>query len=133
MTREQTVAQFHRATGLPLWTDFEADVIGLRRRLLREEFEELDAELEELQRLCNGGKNIPIQNLINTLKEFADLQYVLSGAAVTFGFPLDTAFNRVHESNMSKLDDDGKPVKDTGGKVLKGPNYRPPFLEDLVE
>lgn len=127
------VAKFQFATGQATYVPLEADTIGLRRRLLREEFEELDAELVELQSLCNRGKNIPIQNLINTLKEFADLQYVLSGAAVTFGFPLDEAFTRVHESNMSKLDDDGKPIKDTGGKVLKGPNYKPPFLEDLVE
>ena len=46
---------------------------------------------------------------------------------------LDEALNRVHESNMSKLDDDGKPIyREKDGKVLKGPNYKPPTLEDLV-
>ena len=44
---------------------------------------------------------------------------------------LDEALNRVHESNMSKLDADGKPIYREDGKVLKGPNYKPPNLEDL--
>lgn len=42
------------------------------------------------------------------------------------------AFARVHASNMSKLDDDGKPIKREDGKVMKGPNYKPPVLDDLV-
>jgi predicted HAD superfamily Cof-like phosphohydrolase len=45
---------------------------------------------------------------------------------------LDEALNRVHESNMSKLDEYGKPVYREDGKVLKGPNYLPPTLEDLI-
>jgi len=45
---------------------------------------------------------------------------------------LDEAMHRVHESNMSKLDEDGKPIYREDGKVLKGPNYSPPNLEDLV-
>lgn len=66
------------------------------------------------------------------LKELCDLQYVLSGFAVTFGLPLDEAFKRVHESNMSKLGLDGKPIYREDGKVLKGPNYKKPDLSDLV-
>ena len=46
---------------------------------------------------------------------------------------VQAAFARVHQSNMSKLDDDGKPMKRKDGKVLKGPNYKPPVLDDLVE
>jgi hypothetical protein len=45
---------------------------------------------------------------------------------------LDEAFNRVHESNMSKLDNDGKPIIREDGKILKGPNYKAPDLSDLV-
>ncbi len=45
---------------------------------------------------------------------------------------LDEALNRVHESNMSKLDEDGKPIYREDGKVLKGPNYKPPDLSDLI-
>ncbi len=45
---------------------------------------------------------------------------------------LDEAMNRVHESNMSKLGPDGKPIRRPDGKILKGPNYKPPILTDLV-
>ena len=48
------------------------------------------------------------------------------------GWDLDEAMNRVHLSNMSKLDEEGKPILREDGKVLKGPNYTPPNLEDLV-
>ena len=64
-------------------------------------------------------------------KELADLLYVTYGFAVTFGLPIDEVFERVHRSNMSKLGDDGKPVYREDGKVLKGPNYEPPKLDDL--
>ena len=52
--------------------------------------------------------------------------------AVSFNLPLEEAFLRVHDSNMSKLVD-GKPLKRADGKFLKGPNYQPPHLEDLAE
>ncbi len=48
------------------------------------------------------------------------------------GWDLDKAMDLVHESNMSKLDEDGNPIYREDGKVLKGPNYKPPNLEDLV-
>jgi len=66
------------------------------------------------------------------LKELADLVYVVYGFAATFGWDLDEAVRRVHASNMSKLGDDGQPIYREDGKVLKGPNYEPPNLEDLV-
>jgi predicted HAD superfamily Cof-like phosphohydrolase len=66
------------------------------------------------------------------LKEDADLLYVLWQRAVTFGWDLQTAFNRVHASNMSKLGEDGKPIRREDGKILKGPNYFVPSLIDLV-
>ena len=64
-------------------------------------------------------------------KELADLLYVTYGFAVTFGLPIDEVFERVHRSNMSKLGDDGKPIYREDGKVLKGPNYEKPNLDDL--
>ena len=67
----------------------------------------------------------------NQLKELADLVYVAFQYAAARGWPLDEALDRVYESNMSKLVD-GKPLRREDGKVLKGPNYKPPFLEDLV-
>jgi len=66
------------------------------------------------------------------LKEIADLVYVCYQYAENQGWDLDEALHRVHESNMSKLDEDGNPIFRKDGKVLKGPNYAPPNLEDLV-
>ena len=66
------------------------------------------------------------------LKELADLVYVCAQYAENMDWDLEQALRRVHKSNMSKLGDDGKPVKRKDGKVLKGPNYKPPDLSDLV-
>jgi NTP pyrophosphatase (non-canonical NTP hydrolase) len=66
------------------------------------------------------------------LKELADLVYVCAQYAENMDWDLEQALRRVHKSNMSKLGDDGKPVKREDGKVLKGPNYKPPDLSDLV-
>ena len=66
------------------------------------------------------------------LKELADLVYVCYQYAASQDWDLDEAMKRVHESNMSKLDEYGKPIYRPDGKVLKGPNYAPPHLEDLV-
>jgi len=66
------------------------------------------------------------------LKELADLVYVAYQYAANMGWDLDEALNRVHLSNMSKLDDEGKPIYREDGKVLKGPNYKPPTLTDLI-
>ncbi len=66
------------------------------------------------------------------LKEIADLVYVCYQYAANMGWLLDEALDRVHKSNMSKLGEDGKPVYREDGKVLKGPNYEPPTLTDLI-
>ncbi len=67
------------------------------------------------------------------LKELADLVYVCFQFAASQEWDLDEAMIRVHESNMSKLGKDGKPIYRDDGKVLKGPNYKPPHLSDLVK
>lgn len=66
------------------------------------------------------------------LKELADLVYVCHQMAAAFDWDLQVAYNRVHASNMSKLGEDGKPLRREDGKVLKGPNYFVPSLIDLV-
>ena len=66
------------------------------------------------------------------LKELADLVYVCYQMAASQEWDLDEAMRRVHASNMSKLGEDGKPIYREDGKVLKGPNYAPPNLKDLV-
>ena len=75
-------------------------------------------------------KNTTIE--AEALKELADLIYVCYQYAKNMGWLLDEALDRVHLSNMSKLDDEGKPVYREDGKVLKGPNYQPPTLTDLI-
>ena len=66
------------------------------------------------------------------LKEDVDLLYVVFQRAAAFGWDIQSAFNRVHASNMSKLGEDGKPIRREDGKILKGPNYFEPELIDLV-
>lgn len=66
------------------------------------------------------------------LKELCDLVYVCFQFAANEGWDLDEAMDRVHKSNMSKLDENGQPIYREDGKVLKGPNYKPPNLTDLL-
>ena len=66
------------------------------------------------------------------LKELADLIYVCAQYAENMDWDIEQALRRVHNSNMSKLGEDGKPIYREDGKVLKGPNYQPPDLSDLV-
>ena len=66
------------------------------------------------------------------LKELADLVYVAFQYAENMEWDLEEALFRVHKSNMSKLGLDGKPIRRRDGKVMKGPNYEPPYLDDLV-
>lgn len=67
------------------------------------------------------------------LKELADLVFVCYQAAENMNWDLDEAMNRVFISNMSKLDEEGKPIRSEDGKVLKGANYKKPDLSDLVQ
>ena len=72
------------------------------------------------------------QDRAATLKELADLIYVCAQYAENMNWDIEQALRRVHRSNMSKLDEDGNPIYREDGKVLKGPNYQPPDLSDLV-
>ena len=72
------------------------------------------------------------KNSCDTLKELADLVYVCYQYAENLGWDLDEALLRVHQSNMTKLDDEGQPIFREDGKVLKSSNYTPPTLTDLV-
>ena len=96
-----------------------------QRDLITEEFKEF---LEADGMLFRASPEFPA----NCLKELADLVYVCYQYAANMGWDLDEAMHRVHESNMSKLDEYGKPIYRDDGKVLKGPHYKPPDLKDLV-
>ena len=121
------VKAFTEAMGQPVGEDIKGNygLLKMRTRLIDEETNEVFGESTWRDAL---GKPICKQKLT---KELADLLYVTYGFAVTFGLPIDEVFERVHRSNMSKLGDDGKPVYREDGKVLKGPNYEKPNLEDL--
>lgn len=66
------------------------------------------------------------------IKELSDLAFVVEQMAAFLGVDLEEAMRRVFRSNMSKLDNEGKPIYREDGKILKGPNYQPPDLSDLV-
>tara|TARA_R100001594_G_scaffold149973_1_gene209445 strand:- start:58 stop:435 length:378 start_codon:yes stop_codon:yes gene_type:complete len=100
-------------------------VSAYQKSLIVEEFKEF---LEADGMLFRHGQNVQEE----CLKELADLVYVCYQYAANMRWDLDEALNRVHESNLSKLDEDGKPIYREDGKVLKGPNYKPPNLLDLV-
>ena len=93
--------------------------------LIVEEFKEF---LQAEGMLFMHGRN----HQEEALKELADLVYVCYQYAENMNWFLDEALNRVHESNMSKLGEDGKPIYREDGKVLKGPGYKPPDLSDLI-
>lgn len=92
---------------------------GMQTDLIVEEFEEF--------RYAQSNEGYEEE-----LKELADLVYVCYQYAENMGWNLDEALRRVHESNLSKLGLDGKPIRRDDGKILKGPNYQPPNLNDLV-
>jgi|TARA_R100001443_G_scaffold18770_3_gene29926 predicted HAD superfamily Cof-like phosphohydrolase len=131
-SREDSLEEFHKAFGHPVDEVMTVDGMELRRSLIVEEFTELMSEISQVSIALARGRKPTLEVRENLLKELCDLQYVISGMAVAFGLPLQIAFNRVHSSNMSKLGEDGKPLYREDGKVLKGPNYEPPDLKDLV-
>ena len=96
-----------------------------QKNLIVEEFEEF---LEAEGMLFRNNTDFPAE----ALKELADLVYVCYQYAENMGWFLDEALDRVHQSNMSKLGKDGKPIYREDGKVLKGPDYEPPTLMDLI-
>ena len=99
---------------------------SMQRNLIVEEYKEF---LEAEEQLFDGF----VVNHTECLKELADLVYVCYQYAACMGWDLDEALDRVHKSNLTKLDDNGNPIFRAGDKkVLKGPNYQPPDLKDLV-
>lgn len=123
-TLEQ-VQEFHETYGLPVLDSpniSDTKTNALRINLLAE-------ELDELKEALAAG------DLTETLDALIDLQYVLDGAFLSFGLQhvKQDAFDEVHRSNMSKLGEDGKPIRrESDGKVLKGPNYFKPDISKFL-
>ncbi len=115
-------AMAKRAELLMECAEMFGSVSFLRLHLLQEELAELaEAMLED--------------DLVGCLDALCDLQYVLSGAVLSLGLQdvFDEAFAEVHRSNMSKLDEDGRPIKNEAGRVVKSSRYSKPILEPLLQ
>ncbi len=93
---------------------------NLRLSLIKEELEELKDAIHK-------------KNLVEVADALTDILYVTYGAGHAFGINLDRCFDEVQNSNMSKLDKDGKPIYNENGKVMKGPNYFKPNLKKFLK
>ncbi|MDA9081813.1 nucleoside triphosphate pyrophosphohydrolase family protein [Candidatus Pelagibacter sp.] len=101
-------------------SSFSTDKINkLRFDLIKEELEELKEAMEN-------------KDLIEVADALTDILYVTYGAGHAFGIDLDKCFDEVQNSNMSKLDKNGKPIYNESGKVMKGPNYFKPNLKKFL-
>ena len=94
-------------------------IASLRYDLIREELDELKEAMEK-------------KDIKEVADALTDILYVTYGAGHAFGVDLDKCFQEVQNSNMSKLDSDGKPIYNDKGKVMKGPNYFKPDLTKFV-
>ena len=92
---------------------------SLRYELIKEELEELKIAMEN-------------NDILEVADALTDILYVTYGAGHAFGIDLDKCFEEVQNSNMSKLDKDGKPIYNELGKVMKGPKYFKPNLTKFV-
>ena len=122
MTNFEKVRLFMKTYGQEVKNKAEfgdAKTNKLRIELIKE-------ELEELTEAMNNN------NLLEVADALTDILYVTYGAGHAFGIDLDKCFDEVQNSNMSKLGEDGKPIYNESGKVMKGPNYFKPDLTKFV-
>ena len=116
MSNFESVKKFMKIFGQEIKekAEFPNDkIISLRYDLIREELEELRDALDK-------------KDLKEVADALTDILYVTYGAGHAFGIDLDKCFEEVQNSNMSKLDENGKPIYNEKGKVMKGPNYFKP-------
>ncbi len=145
------VEEFHKAFGHPVHTkptEAEIKTVKLRLSLILEEFIELSkASLAEnndnvrqlidtlnlaqkqIQSLEEADKAL---DLIEIADALTDINYVTYGAGHCFGLNLDSCMEEVQKSNMSKLGENGKPIYNDMGKIMKGPNYKKPNLKKVL-
>ena len=122
MTNFNKVGTFMKTFGQEVKTkpSFSTDKINKLR---------LDLIKEELSELTEAMNN---KDLLEVADALTDILYVTYGAGHAFGINLDKCFEEVQNSNMSKLDENGKPIYNDHGKVMKGPNYFKPDLSKFV-
>lgn len=122
VTNFDKVEDFMRAFG----QNVEEEPTMLDEKTLQLRLELIEEELRELY------LGVERKNIIEIADALTDLLYVIYGMGAAMGIELDYCFAEVHGSNMSKLGEDGKPIYREDGKVMKGPNYKPPNLYDLI-
>ena len=122
MTNFNKVGTFMKTFGQEVKTkpSFSTDKINKLR---------LDLIKEELTELTEAMNN---KDLLEVADALTDILYVTYGAGHAFGINLNKCFEEVQNSNMSKLDENGKPIYNEYGKVMKGPNYFKPDLSKFV-
>ena len=122
MTNFESVKKFMQIFGQEVRTNasFPNDkIIKLRIDLIREELSELNEAIEK-------------KDIKEVADALTDILYVTYGAGHAFGINLDKCFEEVQNSNMSKLDQNGRPIFNDKGKVMKGPNYFKPNLSKFL-
>ena len=122
MTNFDKVGTFMKTFGLEVKTkpSFSTDKINkLRLDLIKEELSELKEAIDN-------------KDLLEVADALTDILYVTYGAGHAFGINLNKCFEEVQNSNMSKLDENGKPIYNEHGKVMKGPKYFKPDLSKFV-
>ena len=123
MTNFQKVKTFMQTFGqeVKLKPSFSTEKINdLRYSLIQEELDELKQAIEN-------------KDLLEVADALTDILYVTYGAGHAFGIDLDKCFEEVQNSNMSKLGNNGKPIYNDAGKVMKGPNFFKPDLSKFVK
>ena len=123
MTNFNSVKKFMEVFGQEVKTKAEfpsEKIIKLRYNLIKEELDEFEEALKD-------------KNLKEVADALTDILYVTYGAGHAFGIDLDKCFDEVQSSNMSKLGEDGKPIYNEHGKVMKGPKYFPPNLGKFIK
>ena len=122
MTNFEKVGLFMKTFGQEVKTSTglsTAKINSLRISLINEELEELKKAISE-------------NNIVEVADALTDILYVAYGAGHAFGINLDKCFKEVQDSNMSKLGEDGKPIYNEHGKLMKGPKYFKPDLSKFV-
>ena len=123
MTNFEKVKTFMQTFGQEVKTkpSFSTDKINdLRYNLIKEELSELKEAMYN-------------KDLLEVADALTDILYVTYGAGIAFGIDLDKCFDEVQNSNMSKLGENGKPIYNEAGKVMKGPNYFKPDLSKFIK
>ena len=123
MTNFNSVKKFMEVFGQEVKTKAEfpsEKIIKLRYDLIKEELNEFEQALKD-------------KDLKEVADALTDILYVTYGAGHAFGIDLDKCFNEVQRSNMSKLGEDGKPIYNEHGKVMKGPKYFQPDLGKFIK